>query len=61
MDQFPPMIHDLRRICEKADILLNSNQVVILDSITRFTLNARYDDYKQEFYKLCRVCLKTPC
>ena len=53
MDQFPPMIHDLRRICEKADILLNSNQVVILDSITRFNLNARYDDYKQEFYKLC--------
>lgn len=23
MNQFPPMIHDLRRICEKADILLN--------------------------------------
>lgn len=52
-NQFPPMIHDLRRICEKAGILLNSEQVVVLDSISRFNLNARYDDYKQEFYKLC--------
>jgi len=52
-NQFPPMIHDLRRICEKAGILLNNEQVVVLDSISRFNLNARYDDYKQEFYKLC--------
>jgi len=52
-NQFPPMIHDLRRICEKAGILLNNEQIVVLDSISRFNLNARYDDYKQEFYKLC--------
>jgi HEPN domain-containing protein len=50
---FPPMIHDLRRICEKAGLLLNNEQVIVLDSISRFNLNARYDDYKQEFYKLC--------
>ena len=24
-----------------------------LDEITSFNLNARYDDYKKEFYKLC--------
>lgn len=24
-----------------------------LDEITTFNLNARYDDYKKEFYKLC--------
>lgn len=24
-----------------------------LDEITSFNLNARYDDYKREFYKLC--------
>ena len=52
-DQFPPMIHDLRRICEKAGLVLNHEQVIVLDSISRFNLNARYDDYKQEFYKLC--------
>lgn len=52
-NQFPPMIHDLRRIGEKAGLLLNNEQVIVLDSISRFNLNARYDDYKQEFYKLC--------
>lgn len=52
-NQFPPMIHDLRRICEKANIELTQEQIIILDSITRFNLNARYDDFKQEFYRLC--------
>jgi len=47
------MIHDLRRISEKAGHTLNNEQVIVLDSISRFNLNARYDDYKQEFYKLC--------
>jgi HEPN domain-containing protein len=53
INQFPPMIHDLRRICEKAGLLLDEQQVIVLDSISRFNLNARYDDYKQAFYKLC--------
>jgi hypothetical protein len=26
---------------------------MILDSISRFNINAWYDDYKQSFYKLC--------
>lgn len=25
----------------------------MLDTITRFNISARYDDYKQSFYKLC--------
>ena len=52
-NDFPPLIHDLRRICEKANIELDENQKIILDSISRFNINARYDDYKQVFYKLC--------
>jgi len=51
--EFPPMIHDLRRICEKADIELDLSHQIILDSISRFNINARYDDYKQSFYQLC--------
>jgi hypothetical protein len=47
------MIHDLRRICEKADIELDPAMQETLDSITRFNIKARYDDYKQVFYKLC--------
>jgi hypothetical protein len=50
-NQFPPMIHDLRRICERANIELTQEQIINLDSITRFNMNARYDDYKQEFYR----------
>lgn len=52
-NQFPPLIHDLRRLCEKANVELDENQSLILDSITRFNIKARYDDYKQNFYKLC--------
>ncbi|HCY41368.1 MAG TPA: DNA-binding protein [Prolixibacteraceae bacterium] len=51
--EFPPMIHDLRRICEKADIEMDLSHQILLDSISRFNINARYDDYKQSFYKLC--------
>ena len=52
-DEFPPMIHDLRRLCEKADVELDGTQQILLDSISRFNINARYDDYKQSFYQLC--------
>ena len=51
--EFPPMTHDLRRICEKADIKLDMSQQILLDSISRFNIKARYDDYKQSFYQLC--------
>jgi len=50
---FPPMDHDLRRICDKADIKIDLSRQVLLDSISRFNINARYDDYKQSFYLLC--------
>jgi len=49
----PPLNHDLRRICEKAEIELDDTQKVIFDTISRFNINARYDDYKQSFYLLC--------
>lgn len=52
-DEFPPMTHDLRRICDKANIELDINRQILLDSISRFNINARYDDYKQSFFKLC--------
>jgi HEPN domain-containing protein len=52
-NDFPPLIHDLRRICEKANIELDGNQKINLDTISRFNINARYDDYKKSFYKLC--------
>ena len=51
--EYPPLIHDLRRIIEKAGVELGPEKKETLDSITRFNISARYDDYKQSFYLLC--------
>jgi len=53
MNEMPPVIHDLRRIAEKAEIVVDEEHKMILDTITRFNINARYDDYKETFYALC--------
>ncbi len=53
VDDYPPLIHDLRRLLEKAGIEVDADRVMFLDSITRFNIRARYDDYKQSFYSLC--------
>ena len=54
-NEYPPLIHDLRRIIQKSDIVLTKEQIQIFDTITRFNINARYDDYKDSFYKLCTL------
>jgi HEPN domain-containing protein len=50
---FPPLIHDLKRIGEKAGILFDKDTEIIVETISQFNIRTRYDDYKQEFYKLC--------
>ena len=52
-ETFPPLIHDLRRIGELAELEFDDNKKSILDTISRFNINVRYDDYKSNFYKLC--------
>lgn len=48
-----PFTHDLRKLNKIANIELNNEMIKWLDTITTFNLNARYDDYKQEFYRKC--------
>jgi HEPN domain-containing protein len=48
-----PLTHDLRRLAKLSQIEFNDEQKVWLDTMTTFNLNARYDDYKQAFYKKC--------
>lgn len=48
-----PFTHDLLRIADKSNLKLSEEQTEWLDKITTFNLNARYDNYKQEFYKIC--------
>ena len=51
--QHAPFTHDLRKLRKISNIELDDEKTRWLDTITTFNLNARYDDYKQEFYKKC--------
>lgn len=48
-----PFTHNLYRLAELIGLELPEEHADWLDEITSFNLNARYDDYKKEFYKLC--------
>ena len=45
--------HDLLRLARKTEMNLPDDYEEWLDVISTFNLNARYDNYKQDFYKLC--------
>ena len=47
----PVFSHDLLRLAD--EMALPPNYDEWLDKITTFNLNARYDDYKQSFRKIC--------
>lgn len=48
-----PAIHNLYRLAEMCQLELTEDYADWLDTITSFNLNARYNDYKREFYRLC--------
>jgi HEPN domain-containing protein len=48
-----PFIHNLYRLAELLEIEMSDEYADWLDGITSFNINARYDDYKKEFYNLC--------
>lgn len=49
----PPLIHDLLRLAEKGGIELDEKQKDILDTVTTFNIQARYDDYHLDFFNKC--------
>ena len=50
---YAPKSHDLLYLAEKLKLELTENQEDLLDLITKFNMNARYDDYKKEFSEKC--------
>jgi len=48
-----PLIHNLYRLAELNEIVLTEEQSDVLDKITTFNINARYEDYKKEFSSSC--------
>ena len=45
--------HDLLRLSSMCDIEVTDEFEEWLDEISTFNLNVRYDNYKQDFFKLC--------
>ena len=50
IDQNHPFTHNLLNIALKANLELSDKKKEILDTITTFNLNTRYDNEKQLFY-----------
>lgn len=50
---YAPKSHDLLYLTQKMELELTEKQKILLDTITEFNMNARYDDYKKEFYVKC--------
>ena len=48
-----PHTHNLLRLAELSNIKLSEEYSDWLDKISSFNINARYDDYKKNFYKQC--------
>lgn len=48
-----PFTHNLYRLAELSDLEISEEYAEWLFKITTFNLNARYDDYKKEFYTMC--------
>ena len=49
----PPFSHNLLLLAEKTNLVLDDEQKNFLDTVTNFNIQARYDGYKQDFYKIC--------
>ena len=45
--------HDLLYLADKSNIELDDDKKIKLDLITTFNMNARYEDYKKDFYNKC--------
>jgi HEPN domain-containing protein len=48
-----PKIHDLNKLVKLTDLQISDQISDDLDAITTFNIEARYPDYKKEFYKKC--------
>lgn len=51
----PIYTHDLLRLTERIGLEADSEKKSWLDQITAFNINARYESYKYEFYKICTL------
>jgi HEPN domain-containing protein len=48
-----PFTHDLTKLAKLSGLLYSEEQLDWLDTISTFNMNARYDSYKEAFYRKC--------
>lgn len=48
-----PFTHDLTKLANLSGLLFSEEHLDWLDTISTFNMNARYDSYKEAFYKKC--------
>lgn len=48
-----PFTHDLRRLAKLSGLAFEDEHKRWLDTISTFNIIARYDDFRQNFYKKC--------
>jgi len=48
-----PFTHDLTKLARVSGLTFSEEYLDWLDTITTFNMNARYDSYKEAFYKKC--------
>ncbi len=53
INPYPPKIHNLVILAERCNIQLDNKKTTILMTCNSFNISARYEDYKNEFYKRC--------
>ncbi len=51
-NKIPPKIHNLRKLAELSNLNLNEEQLLFLDYVNGFQLEARYAEFKNELFKL---------
>lgn len=51
--EIPPRTHDLLKLYEKSNLLLNETTSKFLLLVNTFNIEARYPDEKMSFYRIC--------
>ena len=49
----PPKTHNLKKIADEAQYPMSDDEAILLLEINDFNIEARYPDYKLDFYKKC--------
>ena len=49
----PPKIHSLTRLAELSNLIIDTETEQYIVTANKFHLEARYPEYKAEFYKIC--------